>query len=744
MAIWCGSLPFVLSCLGAGSVIHVDDSASGSGTGASWGNAFVHLQDALSAAVAGDQVWVATGTYRPDSGVGQSLLDPNASFAIPDGVAVYGGFAGTETSLAARAGLFDQTVLDGDLLGDDQAGFVGYDDNSAHVVTLYAVGPTTRLDGFTVRGGHARPGYGGWGGGVLVSSGGAPTIAHCTLRENQSFVPPFGGEVRGGGLFAEGADLVLADCTITGNRAVSSIGGGHSIAAGGGAAVAGGSLHALRTTFASNFVTGDFYGSGYGGGLATMGAVVVVEDGGFHGNEATGGLVPDTKGDARGGGLYVDEGSLVVRGASFTDNRVESHADPSYGGGLYAREVDPVIRNCRFEDNLSTAGGVFVDTLGGGLSCFSKNLWIESCSFLGNRAVSFAYDSWAWGGAVYQSGGSATIVSSQFSGNRAYRDTGSGYAFGGAIVSAGSTAMDVIDSTFHGNKAGTPSFGQGGAIHATSVQVRVTNCIFWSNSDTAGSGESSQIWSNPSPVIEHSCVMGWSGALGGSGNIGSDPLFVAPAGADAIVGTFDDDLRLRSGSPCIDAGDTGSLPADAFDGDGDGVTSEPSPFDSAQRPRRVDDHAAPDSGIGLAPQVDMGAHESPGFHDANANFIQDDLEHCQLDLGYRGPGSTTLSVCGDALITAGSAATLLVTGAPPVTRLVLVLGATVAPTPLLTGILVPTPPSVVISALTTDATGQASAVLRGGAGPQFTIAAQVLVVNGALLEFSNAVLGVSG
>ena len=64
--------------------------------------------------MAGDQVWIAAGTYTPNS---TDTTDTTATFSIPAGVLVYGGFNGTEAALADRAGT--ATILSGDLMGDD-------------------------------------------------------------------------------------------------------------------------------------------------------------------------------------------------------------------------------------------------------------------------------------------------------------------------------------------------------------------------------------------------------------------------------------------------------------------------------------------------------------------------------------------------------------------------------------------------------------------------------------------------
>jgi len=106
----------------------------------------------------------------------------------------------------------------------------------------------------------------------------------------------------------------------------------------------------------------------------------------------------------------------------------------------------------------------------------------------------------------------------------------------------------------------------------------------WSNSCRGDSLESAQV-SREAIVINHCCIQGWSGELGGTGNFGLDPLFVDPNGPDNEIGTEDDNLRLKLGSPCINTGDNSAIPVDEFDLDSDGDPNEPIPFDIDGNPR---------------------------------------------------------------------------------------------------------------------------------------------------------------
>src|SRR5690606_37344049 len=129
----------------AQAVIHVDADAPPGGDGASWASAFHDLQDALAVAEAGDEVWVAEGVYKPTEG-----SDRMATFTLQSGVALYGGFDGTETDRDERDWVANLSVLSGDVgvQGDST-------DNAYHVVTAGGVDATAVLDGLTVQHGQA-------------------------------------------------------------------------------------------------------------------------------------------------------------------------------------------------------------------------------------------------------------------------------------------------------------------------------------------------------------------------------------------------------------------------------------------------------------------------------------------------------------------------------------------------------------------------------------------------------------
>ncbi|RME12714.1 MAG: hypothetical protein D6802_03465, partial [Ardenticatenia bacterium] len=76
---------------------YVKAGATGAADGSSWTDAYTTVQNALANANC-TEIWVAKGVYYPDEGTGQTNDDRASTFQLKNGVALYGGFAGTETA----------------------------------------------------------------------------------------------------------------------------------------------------------------------------------------------------------------------------------------------------------------------------------------------------------------------------------------------------------------------------------------------------------------------------------------------------------------------------------------------------------------------------------------------------------------------------------------------------------------------------------------------------------------------
>ena len=135
-----------------GGVIYVNHDADGINNGTTWANAFTELQSALGVAEAGDEIWVAAGTYTPAPPNGSRT----ATFELKDAVGLYGGFRATEAHRDERDPSTHATILSGDLNQDDAdvpnaaelANETTRAENSYHVVTASGVDATAVLDGF--------------------------------------------------------------------------------------------------------------------------------------------------------------------------------------------------------------------------------------------------------------------------------------------------------------------------------------------------------------------------------------------------------------------------------------------------------------------------------------------------------------------------------------------------------------------------------------------------------------------
>ncbi|HEX4122100.1 MAG TPA: right-handed parallel beta-helix repeat-containing protein, partial [Verrucomicrobiae bacterium] len=159
------------------SVIYVKAAAAGQNNGSSWANAFTNLGAALSIAAPCSQIWVAAGTYYPTA-IGSG--NRQAGFQMAQGVAVYGGFAGTETSLDQRNWMSNLTVLSGCI---EFADTFDPEADSFHVIANDGSNPATRIDATAILDGFTL--FGAVQGSVLNIDA-SPTFAHCVFIDNES------------------------------------------------------------------------------------------------------------------------------------------------------------------------------------------------------------------------------------------------------------------------------------------------------------------------------------------------------------------------------------------------------------------------------------------------------------------------------------------------------------------------------------------------------------------------------
>ncbi len=223
--------------------IYVKHDASGMNNGTNWTNAYNNLQDAIDAATAGNQIWVAVGTYTPTKDHMGNATPSDArtkTFHISKIIQIYGGFSGMETNLNQRNVMTNVTILNGDLGGNDLANptaiagnslidYPNTSDNAYRVIYIHSLlsnmtPDNTVLDGFTVRGGNASISnstvYYDTGSGLYIrptaSFSCSPSIANCTFRYNDAVF-------KGAGIYINSIDNGLianpeiTDCTFEAN-----------------------------------------------------------------------------------------------------------------------------------------------------------------------------------------------------------------------------------------------------------------------------------------------------------------------------------------------------------------------------------------------------------------------------------------------------------------------------------------------------------------------------------------------
>lgn len=181
----------------------------GTGDGLSWDNASGNIQNMIdelanNANGQAGEVWVAAGIYTPQSQL-ISGTAYSASFRMRDGISVYGGFAGGETSKLKRVkgtmpwDFTNKTILEAAYYDHNNFSWTNnkwtLTSDSRHVVWFApmpgesAFTNVTTLDGVTIQGGYAQGGTGlddfktDRGGGVYMDGANA-YLSNCIVKEN--------------------------------------------------------------------------------------------------------------------------------------------------------------------------------------------------------------------------------------------------------------------------------------------------------------------------------------------------------------------------------------------------------------------------------------------------------------------------------------------------------------------------------------------------------------------------------
>ena len=271
-------------------VIFITPDGGGLMNGSSWdnaiagnspaGNGYTKLADTLRHANVGAHLWIKEGSYLPCTD-----NDRAKSFQVPEGVSVYGGFAGNETSEEERNRNDHPSVLSGNI------GATGSTtDNTFHVVATIgnASDQYIRIDGLTIRDGNTVNAPYPYGGGILT--GYKNRIYNCLITSNNC-------EQGGGGVFTTGIAEIVG-CTFSDNHAAT-----------GGAIVV--SLYSTVTV--RNCMISQNSAWSYGGGIENDGTCIINNS-----------LIVNNSGDGGGIATWWMGASYTVTNSTIANNSPEN------------------------------------------------------------------------------------------------------------------------------------------------------------------------------------------------------------------------------------------------------------------------------------------------------------------------------------------------------------------------------------------------------------------------------------
>jgi parallel beta-helix repeat protein len=571
---------------------------------------YATIQAGIDAAVDGDEVIVADGTYtgegnrdidflgkaitvRSENGPENCIIDCNGTEAerhrgfrfgnnedansVVDGFTIINGYAPDEPFRD------DWPSIGGAIFCSSSSPMVNncvVTGNTARLgAGIYCEDSTATFNNCTVSMNH---GTGFLGGRGIMCFGSNSTISNCKVNGNE-----------GGGIHFGGGNPVITNCTVNYNK-------GRGISCG-----------ESNPTIANCTISFN-KGEEYGGGISLSFSNGTVTDCNISNN---------TNPEWEVGGIYLWDSSATIARCTITGNSTFFGAGGIYceeyskatindcvikgnytqfgAAGIDCERSDAAITNCIISSNFGW--GVRIDTYSGAIisgctismneetaiSGSYSNATIMNCIISGNSGYLAGGITW------YRGRGTTTIANCTISGNSG--------KYTGGIYAAERSSVRIDNCTINDNK--TERNGGGVCCEHDSNTV-LTNCILWGNTASQGNQIAVGMPDDPDEstltitysdvqggendaYVKPGCELNW-----GIGNIDADPWLVEPGFWDAN-GTPQDanddfwiegNYHLLEGSPCIDTGDPNYTP-------------EPNETDLDGNPRIVND------------RIDMGAYE---------------------------------------------------------------------------------------------------------------------------------------
>ncbi|HZO06176.1 MAG TPA: right-handed parallel beta-helix repeat-containing protein, partial [Solirubrobacterales bacterium] len=329
--------------------------------------------------------------------------------------------------------------------------------------------------------------------------GGNVTITGLTIAKG--FEDDFAINGSGGGaLYQSGGDVTLEGLRLTENGVESGRDGGAIDVEGGDLTVVGSVLEKNSTEASLSEASGGAINVDASGSTVTLKETEVTNN---------------VAGEGEGGGIYQDEGNLVIEDSVISDNKAANG-----GGGIAAIPdgshtttiVGSTISNNSANDD--RGGGILADTGSGGLNLIESTVSGNKASEGGGIAVE----------------GPATVTASTISGNEASTsDSG-----GGVLVA---TDTLVLDTT-------TLAQNKGGALFADDGETQIRASTISAN--TNSNGEVGGIYGREEEAtikVRSSIVAGNTGMNGGSADCAGE---ITTEGHN-IVGTIESNCEWSQG-----------------------------------------------------------------------------------------------------------------------------------------------------------------------------------------------------